>query len=496
MLAADSVLQNRYRIVRRLGEGGMGTVYEAIDERFDHQVAIKETHFIEEALRKQFGREARLLYKLRHPALARVIDHFTEGEGQYLVMDYIEGDDLWERLQKKGVAFSVEDVLKWADQLLDALHYLHSQDPPVIHRDIKPQNLKLSNSGQIILLDFGLAKGFAGQVSRVTTSGSIFGYTPNYAPLEQIQGTGTGPYSDLYSLAATLYHLVTGVVPPDVLSRLTATTDGQPDPLRPAHEVNKEASQTVAAVLNKAMAMGRTQRFQSALEMRQSLFEASRQPTSSTNELRETMLAHTVASQALPSPAIKEPERPLESTIASPRLHAQGQNASSEAFLAPSSDGSLKSTATSPAVSRRTKILIGVVFGTGLLFAWTYNLLTNKDLLGPASTGYRASSANGPQASPSPSANTAAFTVRIRARGESIWHRSIVDNGEGTEYLLQSGEAREFKPTKRLSIFLSRSKMNSIDLSINNRPAKLNPESRGGLVEIIITSDNYSQLIK
>src|SRR5205085_7985500 len=150
--------------------------------------------------------------------------HFVEGEGQFLVMDYVEGEDFWEKLERKGGAFPVEEVLRWADQLLDALDYLHGCDPPIIHRDIKPQNLKLSARNQIILLDFGLAKGFAGQISRVTTSGSIFGYTPNYAPLEQIQGKGTGPYSDLYSLGATLYHLLTGVIPPDVLARLAATT--------------------------------------------------------------------------------------------------------------------------------------------------------------------------------------------------------------------------------------------------------------------------------
>jgi formylglycine-generating enzyme required for sulfatase activity len=275
MLAHDVVLQNRYRVLRQLGAGGMGTVYEAIDERFDHQVAIKETHFTEEALRKQFEREARLLYKLRHPAMARVIDHFTEGAGQYLVMDFIEGDDLWERLHKRNGPFPPEEVTRWGDQLLDVLRYLHSQEPPVIHRDIKPQNLKLSTAGQIILLDFGLAKGFAGQISRITTSGSIFGYTPNYAPLEQIQGTGTGPRSDLYSLAATLYHLMTGVVPPDVLTRISAMTEGLPDPLRLACELNPQVPQAVAAVLHRAMTISRTQRYDSAAEMRKDLREAS-----------------------------------------------------------------------------------------------------------------------------------------------------------------------------------------------------------------------------
>lgn len=274
MLAPDTVLQNRYRIVRKLGEGGMGSVYLAIDGRFDNEVAIKETHFTNETLRKQFEREARLLNKLRHPAMTRVIDHFTENDGQFLVMDYVEGADLSDMLEKRGGAFPVEEVLKWADQLLDSLSYLHKQNPPIVHRDIKPENLKLPDSGQIILLDFGLAKGFAGQISRVTPSGSIFGYTPNYAPLEQVQGTGTDPRSDLYSLAATLYKLLTNLTPSDVLTRVGAVIGGRPDTLKPANEVNPGISTAVGEVLRKGLAIDAEQRYSSAVEMRQALEDA------------------------------------------------------------------------------------------------------------------------------------------------------------------------------------------------------------------------------
>lgn len=277
MLQPDSTLQDRYRIVRPLGQGGMGTVYEAVDERLDSVVALKECHFSNEQLRKQFEREARLLARLRHPAITRVIDHFQQDEGQFLVMDFIPGQDLSE-LMKNGPV-GTKDVSEWADQLLDALEYLHSQTPPVIHRDIKPQNLKLTARNQIILLDFGLAKGFAGQLSRVTTSGSIFGYTPNYAPLEQIQGTGTDPRSDLYSLAATLYHLLTARVPPDVLTRLTATTDGLADPLIPAHDIAHTVGKRFGVVLSQAMSIGRNQRFASATEMRTALRSVDVSPT-------------------------------------------------------------------------------------------------------------------------------------------------------------------------------------------------------------------------
>src|ERR1044071_2921753 len=219
MLTPDTVLQGRYRIVRQLGQGGMGAVYEAIDQRLDTTVALKETLFSDERLRKQFEREARLLARLHHPALPRVSDHFNEGEGQFLVMQYIAGEDLAAMLAQSNGPFPEEEVLRWADQLCDALDYLHTQDPQIIHRDIKPQNLKLTGRGQIILLDFGLAKGQTGGVSVVTTSASIFGYTPNYAPLEQIQGLGTDARSDIYALSATLYPLMTGVKPPDALSR-------------------------------------------------------------------------------------------------------------------------------------------------------------------------------------------------------------------------------------------------------------------------------------
>jgi serine/threonine protein kinase len=274
MLSPDTVLQNRYRIVCKLSAGGMGTVYEAIDLRFNSQVALKETHFTEEALRKQFEREAHLLYKLRHPAIARVIDHFVEGDGQFLVMDYVEGDDLSDMQEKRDAAFASVEVLQWADQLLDALSYLHKQNPPVIHRDIKPQNLKLSRSGQIILLDFGLAKGFAGQISRVTTSGSIFGYTPNYAPLEQVHGTGTDTRSDLYSLAATMYRLLTNFTPSDVSTRAAAVIGGRPDTLKPACEVNPQVTTAVSDVLRKGMEIDAEQRYSSAVEMRRALKDA------------------------------------------------------------------------------------------------------------------------------------------------------------------------------------------------------------------------------
>jgi eukaryotic-like serine/threonine-protein kinase len=279
MLTPETVLQGRYRVVRQLGQGGMGAVYEAVDQRLDTTVALKETLFSDERLRRQFEREARLLARLHHPALPRVSDHFSEGDGQFLVMQYIPGDDLSEMMLRKRAPFPANQVLTWADQLLDALDYLHTQDPQIVHRDIKPQNLKLTSRGQIILLDFGLAKGQAGDISRVTTAASIFGYTPNYAPLEQIQGLGTDSRSDLYSLGATLYHLLTGVKPPDALTRAAALVNGQPDPLVNPSEANAAVAPEIDVVLAKAMAQNREQRYATAADMRKALEGAEQAST-------------------------------------------------------------------------------------------------------------------------------------------------------------------------------------------------------------------------
>ncbi|HZH35453.1 MAG TPA: serine/threonine-protein kinase, partial [Pyrinomonadaceae bacterium] len=274
MLEAGTILQNRYLIERQIGQGGMGTVYIATDQRFGSKVAIKETIFTDAGLQRAFEREAHLLNNMRHPALPRVSDYFAEGDGQFLVMEYIAGEDLSEML-KRNVKFRVVDVLNWTDQLLDALDYLHSQRNPVIHRDIKPQNLKLAPRGQIILLDFGLAKGNSSDVSQLSQTKSVFGYSRAYAPLEQIQGTGTDVRSDLYSLAATIYHLLTGSSPTDALTRATAVLNSSDDPLRPVDELNPEVPREVAEVLHQAMSLNSSVRPETAVVMRESMVEAA-----------------------------------------------------------------------------------------------------------------------------------------------------------------------------------------------------------------------------
>lgn len=274
MIEAGTVLQQRYRIDKQIGQGGMGAVYVATDERFGSTVAIKETLCMDDNFRKAIEREARLLNSLKHSALPKVSDHFIENEVQFLVMEYIPGEDLGFMLERDLQPFDVDLVLNWADQLLDALDFLHNQFVPVVHRDIKPQNLKLAQRGQIILLDFGLAKGNPTDASHQTAAKSIFGYSRSYASLEQIQGTGTDPRSDLYSLSATLYHLLTASPPEDALTRAMSVLGQNADPLRPANSIRPEIPRGVAGVLQKGLDLNAAGRPSTASEMRQMFRES------------------------------------------------------------------------------------------------------------------------------------------------------------------------------------------------------------------------------
>jgi serine/threonine protein kinase len=271
LLAPDEILQSRYRVVRHLGRGGMGAVYEAVDLRLGHTVALKQTLTSDGELWKQFEREARLMAGLNHPVLPRVSDYFTEANRAFFVMQYVEGSDLSEIIVQQPGPLPRHSVFVWADQLLDALIYLHAHDRQIIHRDIKPHNLKITPSGKIVLLDFGLAKTQATDASGRSLGTSIFGYTPRYAPLEQIQDLGTSPQSDIYALGATLYHLFTGVKPPDALARATALVSGRVNPLKPADEINSAIEPELAAILSCAMAQNPDERYASAAEFREAL---------------------------------------------------------------------------------------------------------------------------------------------------------------------------------------------------------------------------------
>ncbi len=299
-LAQNTLIQNRYLIVHLIGKGGMGEVYLAVDQRLGSAVALKRTFFAgDDMLGNAFEREARTLARMRHPVLPKVSDHFGEGDEQYLVMEHISGDDLAKRLDAAGKPFPLSWVLFWADQLLDALSYLHTHEPPIIHRDIKPQNLKLTDENHIILLDFGLSKTSTGQtnISQSGSTGSVVGYTPHYAPMEQIRGIGTSPRSDLYSLSATLYQLLTNSVPVDALSRADSMLNGMPDPIKPPHSLNPEVPQAVSDVLLRGMEVSQEKRYANAREMQRVLRKAF-------NDMQQATVANTVAFTADEAEAI------------------------------------------------------------------------------------------------------------------------------------------------------------------------------------------------
>ncbi len=262
-LERGALLHKRYRIVEILGQGGMGSVYRAVDENLGLDVAVKENLFTSDEYARQFRLEAVLLANLRHPNLPRVTDHFViDDQGQYLIMDYIEGEDLRQRMERTG-SISEEEAIRIGAAMCDALQYLHTRKPSVIHRDIKPGNVRISPDGHIYLVDFGLAKLVKG--SQATTTGAR-AMTPGYSPPEQYGTARTDPRTDIYSLGATLYAALTGIIPEDGLARAMDNVD-----LTPLRKRNPKVSRRLANTIEKAMAVRPEERFQSADEFKQAL---------------------------------------------------------------------------------------------------------------------------------------------------------------------------------------------------------------------------------
>jgi eukaryotic-like serine/threonine-protein kinase len=257
------LLNQRYRIVEIFGQGGMAAVYRAIDENLGVEVALKENLFTTEEYARQFRREAVILANLRHPNLPRVTDHFViEQQGQYLVMDYIEGEDLRQRMERLG-ALPEQEVVIIGVALCDALTYLHSRSPQVLHRDIKPGNVKITPAGQIFLVDFGLAKMVVGR--QATTTGAR-AMTPGYSPPEQYGTARTDHRSDIYSLGATMYSALTNAIPEDGLARAMEQTD-----LTPLLKRNSKISKRMSNVIEKALEIRPDDRYQSADEFKNDL---------------------------------------------------------------------------------------------------------------------------------------------------------------------------------------------------------------------------------
>ncbi len=262
-LERGTLLHKRYRIVEILGQGGMGSVYRAVDENLGVDVAVKENLFTTDEYARQFRLEAVILANLRHPNLPRVTDHFVIGDqGQYLVMDYIEGEDLRQRMERQGNILEDDAILLGAS-ICDALTYLHTRKPPILHRDIKPGNVKITPEGHIFLVDFGLAKVLHG--SQATTTGAR-AMTPGYSPPEQYGTARTDPRTDIYSLGATMYASLTGIIPEDGLARAMDNTQ-----LTPLRKRNSKISRRLSAAIEKAMGIDPADRFQNAEEFKRAL---------------------------------------------------------------------------------------------------------------------------------------------------------------------------------------------------------------------------------
>ncbi len=266
-LEQGTLLNGRYRIVDILGQGGMGSVYRALDENLGVEVAVKENLFTTDEYSRQFRLEAVILASLRHQNLPRVTDHFVmEGYGQYLVMDYIEGEDLRQRMERLNT-IPEEDAILVGAAVCDALTYLHTRRPPVLHRDIKPGNIKITPEGRVYLVDFGLAKLIQG--SQTTTTGAR-AMTPGYSPPEQYGTARTDPRSDIYSLGATLYAALTSAIPEDGLARVMENVH-----LTPLRKHNPKISRRLSAVIEKAMESYPDDRYQTADEFRRGLLNSS-----------------------------------------------------------------------------------------------------------------------------------------------------------------------------------------------------------------------------
>jgi serine/threonine-protein kinase len=279
-LPVGGILRDRYEIIDLVGQGGMGAVYKADDLRLRGRIcAVKEilpelisAPGMEDQAHDQFYREASILARLDHPNLPKVSDFFNQDGREYLVMDFIPGQDLRqlvEEARRRDTFLAEENVLAWAGQLCDALTYLHTQDPPVLHRDIKPSNIKLTPRGVVKLVDFGLVKLLKPDESRTVTVVQGRG-TVAYTPLEQYGGdTGhTDVRSDIYSVGATMYHLLTGQPPADAKQRFL-----KPGSLIPPRDINPRISARTERVILAAIAQHPDDRPATADALRAMLFD-------------------------------------------------------------------------------------------------------------------------------------------------------------------------------------------------------------------------------
>lgn len=306
MPATSGLLQEgRYRIDHPIAENGGSSVFQAYDTVRDSKVVVKEiivrlnkvtTLSQQENMKLAFVNQAKLLSEIRHDALVQVHDYFSEIGRQYLVLESLEGDDLQTLLDQNKRPFPLSDVNAWADQLLDALHYLHTFETPIIHKFVRPKNVRLLVDGKVKLLAHG-SNGDS-QLSTNIAEESNDAAVLNYSPLELIwdgldsasqkvivssyddrsERTLKSPAdarSDIYSLGATLYHLLTARVPVDPLERSIEILEGSADPLTAPNKVDPQIPIEISDVVMRAMEIKRENRFDSAVIMRQVLRTAA-----------------------------------------------------------------------------------------------------------------------------------------------------------------------------------------------------------------------------
>jgi serine/threonine protein kinase len=276
-LQANTVLKDRYKILGVLGGGGMGTVYQARDLNFPDVrklVAVKEMlnpstdPAIQASTLKTFQREANILATLNHPAIPKIFDFFDQNDRVYLVMEYINGRDL-ETLLAQTKELPIEKIIEWSIDLCDVVEYLHTQPKPIVFRDMKPSNIMIDQFGKIRLIDFGIAKIFDSGVKKHTMIG-----TEGYCAPEQYKGDVT-VVSDVYSLGATLHHILTRKDP-----RLEPPFSFAE---RPILDFIPNAPDMLVRVVEKALAFEPPNRFQSALEMKTELEKLRYRPQISVN---------------------------------------------------------------------------------------------------------------------------------------------------------------------------------------------------------------------
>ncbi|HEV2661400.1 MAG TPA: serine/threonine-protein kinase [Ktedonobacteraceae bacterium] len=294
-LSPGAIVGNRYRVVDLIGKGGFGAVYLVQDrQREDNFFALKETIVMNQEASERFIFECALLERLAHPSLPRVYHVFDNNEHNrlYMVMDYVEGPDLETLRQvQHNKRFSFPVIIAILTPIMDALAYLHRQNPPIIHRDIKPSNIIVPVAGgEAILIDFGIAKEYDTQR---TTSAVRFG-SPGYGAPEHYT-TGTNARSDVYGLAATLYTLLTGAIPPEAIDRMTQLSNDDTDPLRPVNELVPTIPLHISKAIERAMAIRMTQRFATVQEFWQAVQGGSGQQPSTSEALNSLGVSSSAA---------------------------------------------------------------------------------------------------------------------------------------------------------------------------------------------------------